>query len=206
MMKTTPELQHIATAPSSTADTTGLYSVGSHSMLIRGIPGSTDTSSDNFLVLVINVSSLILVLALIVYIADPEIVMMCFYGKAIAEHGNCDKPQRHKIERRLTKRCENSPKGGPRCSIPTHDPNLDALPSTKGGPCLACRDSRISVVIYKTIWVTYTVQNLLKIVLTCIIGGSPRLAVLGKGGHIEVSAINVWDFSQLHQKRSAQHS
>ena len=123
-------------------------------MVIRGILGSTTTSRGNYLVVDVGLpNSCLLTDRTHSYLLNCYEIM-CSYGKAIAEHGNCDKPQRHKIEKRLCKRCEASPKSGPRCNKPTHDPSLDALPSTKGGPCLACRDSATSVEIYKIIWVS----------------------------------------------------
>jgi hypothetical protein len=97
---------------------------------------------------------------------------MCTYGKAIAVHGECTKQPRHQIETRIRTRCQRSPKPGPPCATPTHDSNLDTLPSRKGGSCPACRDSGISLPTYKVVYVSPAMYLLANMCTKSMIAGS----------------------------------
>ena len=93
---------------------------------------------------------------------------MCTYGKTYATLKEYTRQPRHKIKTRLRKRCSKSPKSKPPYNNPTHDSNLNQLNSRKGGPCTVYQDSRISVKIYETKWVSRSVFLLFinKLILT----------------------------------------
>ncbi|KAH9871224.1 hypothetical protein IAQ61_005403, partial [Plenodomus lingam] len=76
----------------------------------------------------------------------PRLFTMCRYTTADIIYSQCRLPAQHKIVKRLHKRCEASPKPGPRCKESVFDPSLGThLPSNRNAPCRYCRDSGISV-------------------------------------------------------------
>lgn len=76
----------------------------------------------------------------------PRLFTMCRYTTADIIYSQCRLPAQHKIVKRLHRRCEASPKPGPRCANSTYDPALGThIPSNRNAPCRYCRDSGTSV-------------------------------------------------------------
>lgn len=86
-------------------------------------------------------------------LSEKTSFIMCTFGVTRALQGECTKQPQHKVETRLRRRCLESPKPGSPCEMATRDTSLDQLPSRKGGPCPACRDSGVALEVYRTRWV-----------------------------------------------------
>jgi hypothetical protein len=90
------------------------------------------------------------------------VFIMCRYTTADIIFVQCQRPTKHRIAKRLYKRCQASPKPGPRCENATYDSALGThLPSTRNAPCKFCRDSGVSVggARYKDVSCTQSAYN-----------------------------------------------